>query len=61
MMLDPAVWVPFVDWLNERTSDSDKRPWEERGLKPDAPPEALEAYEKFLALTKEAKRKGVFA
>ena len=58
-MMDPALWSPFFDWLNKRTSDDDMRPWDELGLRSDAPPEAVEAYEKFCAIAADAKRKRI--
>jgi len=52
-------WRPFADWLNEKTSDNDTRPMEERGLKPGAPPEAVEVYEKYCVIMEDKKRRGV--
>ena len=59
MLLPYDAWVPFVDWLNERAPGRDLRGWEELGLRPDAPPEAVETYEKYCAMIKNARRIGI--
>ena len=60
-MMNPALWEPFEAWLNERVSGDDIRPMEERGLKPEAPPEAVEAYEKYCAIADDLDRRGIMA
>ena len=57
-----ATYIPdfdFYPWLNKRTSDNDNRPWEDLGLKPDAPKEAVEAYEKYCVLQADALKRGI--
>ena len=43
---------PFYDWLNPEPDDigedDDGTPWEELGLRDDAPPEAVAAYQKYI-------------
>ena len=48
----------FTPWLNERIPGVKIISWEKLGLKPDAPPEAVDAYEDFCKVMEEAKRKG---
>jgi hypothetical protein len=44
----------FYDWLKEGNA-----PWEELGLKDNAPEEAEKAYAKYVEMMKEAQEKGI--
>jgi hypothetical protein len=57
-----AWYSEFLDkhyeWLNDSVSESGMQPANERGLKPDAPQEAVDSYKEFCTVVAMAKLRG---
>ena len=56
MMVCPKI-AEYLEWINEDTSNSGVYMFE-RGLKPDAPQEAIDAYEEYCNAIKAAEERG---
>ena len=53
-LMDAEFLMKFYDWLKKG-----KGQWEELGLKEGAPKEAIEAYEQYKKMMKEAREKNI--
>jgi hypothetical protein len=58
IMISPEILKPFVDYLNFDQPDADKKSLKNLGLVPNAPKEAIEAYEIYKIIKKEAEEEG---
>ena len=61
-MIHPDIMIPFIDYLDPKTEFDDKgekRAWEDKSLVPDAPQSAIDAFEQYKEIIKDAAKRGV--